>query len=83
MALMGIEPKCHTRRAATGAEFGGLVGQSDFSAQNFYTISTDTHIDDLVILLRGAHKNATRTVHFHPLFDENALLAGCEWLDCS
>src|ERR1700722_18910107 len=50
-----------------------------FAAENFYTISTDTHIDDLVILrtttLRRAHKNAARTVHFEPLLNQHLLLA--------
>src|SRR5258708_5014206 len=32
MALMGIEPKCHRLKAATGAAFGGLVRQCDFEA---------------------------------------------------
>jgi len=51
--------------------FDPLDGERDFTAENFHTISTDTHIDHLVILpiilLRDANKNATGTVHFDAL----------------
>src|SRR5580658_9471780 len=61
--------------------FGLLGGECDFTAENFHTISTDTHIDHLVILLvdalGGANKNPARAVHFEPLLDQNPLLAGC------
>ena len=57
-----------------------LERERDFAAENFYTISTDTHIDDLVITglrrLGGAHKYAARTVHFEALLDQNRLVAG-------
>ena len=47
--------------------FDLLDRERDFAAENFYTISTDTHIDHLVILLiilfGGANKNAAGTVH--------------------
>jgi hypothetical protein len=50
------------------------------AAENFYTISTDTHIDDMVILplvrLCGANKNAAGTVHFETLLDQDLLVAG-------
>src|SRR5271165_6833800 len=67
-------------KAVTGVRFDALDRDRDFPSENFYTISTDTHIDDLVILpiilLRGANKNTTGTVHFESLLDQNLLLAG-------
>src|SRR5882724_10844316 len=76
MARSWSQRSCHTTRAATTAAFCSHVGECQFAAENFYTISTDTHIDYLVIFLRGAHKNATRTVHFESLFDHYVLIAG-------
>ena len=76
MALRWSIRWCHARKAAAVAAFQDLFGERDFAAENFYTISTDTHIDYLVISLRGAHKNATGTVHFEALLDQDALLAG-------
>src|SRR3981189_1761324 len=76
MALTWTERWCHALRATTAAAFSLLVREREFSAQNFYTLSTDTHIDHLVILLRRAHKNATRTVHCEAMFDPHALVAG-------
>src|SRR5208282_2057380 len=56
-----------------------LDGERDFTTENFYTISTDTHIDHLVILpivlLCGANKNAAGTMHFEPLLDQDLLIA--------
>src|SRR5208283_2023336 len=68
-----IVPSCRMPRRTR--RFISSDRDSDFTAENFYTISTDTHIDHLVILLAGAHKNATGTVHFQPLLDQNLLLA--------
>ena len=60
--------------------FDALDRNRDFTAENFHTISTDTHIDDMVILPiiqpGGANENATGTVHFQALLDQNLLLAG-------
>jgi hypothetical protein len=56
-------------QAAAVAVFRRSVTNRHLAAQNFHTISTDTHIDHLVIPLRGAHKNAARAVHFESLFD--------------
>src|SRR3981189_831134 len=75
MALTWTERWCHALGATTAAACSLLVREREFAAQNFYTISTDTHIDHLVILLRGAHKNATGTVHFETLFDHYVLVA--------
>jgi hypothetical protein len=75
MALTWTERWCHALRATTAAAFSLLVREREFSAKNFHTISTDTHIDHLVILLRGAHKNATWTVHFETLFDHHVFVA--------
>ena len=57
--------------------FDPLNGERDFTAKNLHTISTDTHIGDMVILpvvlpiiqLCGANKNAAGTVHFEALLD--------------
>jgi hypothetical protein len=49
--------------------FGALARNCDFTAKNFYTISTDTHIGNLVILLASANENAAGAVHFEALFD--------------
>ncbi len=67
---------CDLVQAATGAEIRLAGRKRNFSAQNLHTISTDAHIDDLVIPLGGAHENATGTVHFDTLLDQNALVAG-------
>src|SRR5258706_3149730 len=75
MARSWSQRSCHTTRAATTAAFCSHVGECQFAAENFYTISTDTHIDYVVIFLCGAHKNATRTVHFESLFDHYLLIA--------
>ena len=60
--------------------FDALDRDRDFSAENFYTISTDTHIDDMVILplvrLCGANKNVAGTVHLKTLLDQDLLVAG-------
>jgi hypothetical protein len=60
--------------------FDALDGERDFTAKNFYTISTDTHIGDMVILpillLGGANKYAAGAVHFEALLDQNLLIAG-------
>lgn len=63
-------------------------GECDLGAENFYTISTDTHIDDMVIvavflrnirgcggLQGGANKNIAGAVYFSSLLDENLLVA--------
>src|SRR5580700_2526665 len=63
-------------RAALGESFDGLDWNRDLSPENFYTISTDAHIDDLVILLLCADKNAAGTAHLEALFDQNLLVAG-------
>ena len=59
--------------------FDRLDCERDLAAKNFYTISTDTHIDHIVILTiffsAGAHKNAAGTVHFETLLDHHLLLA--------
>jgi hypothetical protein len=60
--------------------------ECNFAAKNFYTISTDTHIDDMVITLvvvsialaRRAHKNVAGTVHFEALLDQNLLIASSD-----
>jgi len=61
MALWCLQDRANGRRTATVACFDALDRDRDFSAENFYTISTDTHIDDMVILslvrLCGANKN--------------------------
>src|SRR5208337_1317543 len=71
IAPMGGEPRLSRR-------FDPLDRDRDFAAENFHTISTDTHIDHLVILpvvlLRGANKNAAGTVHFEALLDQNPLV---------
>ena len=60
--------------------FDALDRNRYFTAENFHTISTDTHIGDMVIVpifrLGGANKNATGTVHFQSLLNQNLLLAG-------
>jgi hypothetical protein len=60
--------------------FDALDRDHDFPAENFHTISTDTHIGNMVILpvieLGGANENATGTVHSQPLLDQNLLIAG-------
>src|SRR5260370_17653339 len=71
----GWEDRAIRLRAATVAHFAALDGERDFSAENLHTISTDTHIDDFVITLCGANKNAAGTVHFQALLDQNPLLA--------
>jgi hypothetical protein len=59
---------------------GPLKRERDLAAEHFYTISTDTHIDDMVILpgvfSGGANEDATGTVHFEPLLDQNLFVAG-------
>src|SRR5712692_3199028 len=72
----GWEDRAIRQRAATVARFDALDGERSFSAENLHTISTDTHIDDFVITLGGANKNAAGTVHFQALLDQNPLLAG-------
>ena len=62
-------------RAATVQRFGPLDCEREFTAQNFHAISTDTHSDHLVILFRGANKNATGTMHLEALLDQNPLIA--------
>src|SRR5881628_3877708 len=56
MARSWSQRSCHKARAATTAAFCSHVGECQFAAENFYTISTDTHINYLVIFLCGAHK---------------------------
>lgn len=86
--------KCRARQWHSGARedrasapeprlarcFDALNRNRDFTVENFYTISTDTHIDNMVILPTllpgGANENAARTVHFEALLDQNPLLAG-------
>ena len=50
-----------------------------FTVKNFYTISTDTHIDNLVIppttVPGGAHKNTAGTVRFEALLNQDLLVA--------
>src|ERR1035438_9676048 len=79
MALRWMAGSCYRLRAATPVAYRSLDRQSNFTAENFYTISTDTHIDHLVIvlviLLCGAHENAARTVHFEALLDFYLLIA--------
>jgi hypothetical protein len=78
MALSCLGRSCHQAERPRLARCFDLIYDRDrnFTAQNFYTISTDTHIDHLVIVLAfGAHKNATGTVHFEALLDQNLLLA--------
>ena len=61
-----------------------LDGNRNFAAENFHTISTDTHIDNMVItptvlpvIVPGrANKNAAGSVHFETLLDQNLLVAG-------
>ena len=57
-----------------------LERKCDFTAEYFDTISTDTHIDHMVIMLvampGGAYKNAAGPVHFESLFDQNLFIAG-------
>src|SRR6266446_1846816 len=72
----GWEDRAIRLRAATVAHFAALDGERDFRAENLHTISTDTHIDDFVIALCGANKNAAGTVHFQALLDQNPLIAG-------
>jgi hypothetical protein len=61
-----IVPSASEPRLSQG--FDPLERELNFTAKYFYTISTDTHIDHMVILPirlpRGANKNATATVHF-------------------
>ena len=60
-----------------------LDGNRNFAAENFHTISTDTHIDNMVItptvlpvIVPGrANKNAAGSVHFETLLDQNPLAA--------
>ena len=40
-----------------------------FAAKKFHTISTDTHIGDLVILLGRAHENVALPMHLGALLD--------------
>src|SRR5229473_8330024 len=72
----GWEDRAIRQRAATVVRFDALRGERDFSAENLHTISTDTHIDDFVITLGGANKNAAGTVHFQALLDQNPFIAG-------
>ena len=57
-----------------------LDRKCDFAAEYFDTISTDTHIDHMVIMLaavpRGAYKNVAGPVHFQSLLDQNLFIAG-------
>src|ERR1039457_3960073 len=80
MALRWRAVSCYRLRAATPVAYRSLDRQSNFTAENFYTISTDTHIDHLVIVLAlplcRTHENAAWTVHFEPLFDLHLLIAG-------
>jgi hypothetical protein len=59
--------------------FNPLERNANFAAKNFDTISTDAHIDNMVIvpciLPGGAHENAAGTVHFEPLLDHDAFIA--------
>src|ERR1017187_6030173 len=79
MALRWMAGSCYRLRAATPVAYRSLDRQSNFTAENFYTISTDTHIDHLVIVLEillcRTHENAARTVHLEPLFDFHLLIA--------
>jgi len=45
-----------------------------FSAKNFDSISTDTHINHSVIPVGSPYKNATRTVHLNALLDQDAFV---------
>ena len=74
MAPKWTERWCYASRVASGAVLRDLLGQSNFAAENFYTISTDAHIDYLVIFLRRAHKYAARAMNFQSLFDHYALI---------
>src|SRR5258708_36853370 len=60
--------------------FVPLKDDGELTAENFHTISTDVHIDHLVIMpviqLGRANENAAGTVHFEALLDQNLLLAG-------
>ena len=50
--------------------------EREFGAKDFHTISTDTHIGDLVITPGGANENAAGTVHFEALLDQGLFIAG-------
>jgi hypothetical protein len=50
------------------------TSEENFPAENFDSISTDTHIDNSVTLERRAYENAARTVHFDALLNEHTLL---------
>jgi len=50
--------------------------EREFGAKDFHTISTDTHIGDLVITFGGADENAAGTLHFEALLDQDLLIAG-------
>src|SRR5208283_1423180 len=49
--------------------------EREFAAEDFHTISTDTHIDNLVITPRGADEDAAGTTHFQALLDQYLLIA--------
>jgi hypothetical protein len=63
--------------------FAPLDGNRNFAAENFHTISTDTHIDNMVITPivlpviapGGANKNAAGAVRLQNLLDQNPLVA--------
>ena len=79
MARWWMANLCHS---AGTRDYGSFSCQREsvyFTAKNFHTISTDTHIDNMVIVqiiyLRGAHKNAAGTVHLETLLDHYLLVA--------
>lgn len=83
-----VGQNCGMRRAPRLSQrFTLLDRDRDLAAENFYTISTDAHIDNIVMpdvmsdgilalqVSRGANKNAAGTVHFEALLDQDLFVA--------
>lgn len=88
MALRCLGRRCHASEKRAEHRVS-ILRRASVTAQanNLYTISTGTHIDNLVITkifpLRGASENAAGTVHFAACLHCRAPWVDTPWVDTS